>query len=554
MQRLSRPLRRTPVQVGARLLTALGAAALVLLLALSKITGPMDDALFDLMAGTGKGARSPQVVVVTIDPESLAQHGPWPWPRRDLAQLVDQLSAAGTRAVGLQLLLAQDSLYDPLGDAQLARALARNGAVVLPVMADLSDSGRTATAILPAPVLVAAAAALGHTEAVTDDNGISRRIALHAGLGTPQWPAFALALRDLASSSASRNALHVARSHTNPPPLDPADAGRWVRSDTVLVASPGSTSDIVHVTAAGVLNGQVGTQLLGGRIAIVGRTDPAAGQRLSLPGARNSLPHVDFQANALVRLLEDRAVWPMPVGPQVLLSVILVILPLLLLGLPGLRRLWAPMGIAMALVVLVSWALLMAGAWFPPLPALLVLAIGLVIGAVSAWRRARQRSFIDQATGAANRLYFDHRLDGDTRRARRNGQPLSLLLVEARGATSQAPGGGGNHLTTVLAAGLRLRAQQPQDLVARLDAGRFAALLPGTAPHVAAALATALMVDLEGYPGHPGPVAAGQVLRMGLASLQPEDSRGTDLLLRATRDLITMRDPPLVRPWPPAGP
>jgi hypothetical protein len=30
---------------------------------------------------------------------------------------------------------------------------------------------------------------------------------------------------------------------------------------------------------------------------------------------------------------------------------------------------------------------------------------------------------------------------------------------------------------------------------------------------------------------------------MGLASLQPEDARGADLLLRATRDLVTVRDP-----------
>lgn len=542
MQRLSRPLRRTPAHVGARMLTALGATALVLLLALSGVTRPMDDALFDLMAGTVKPAGSPQVVVVTIDRESLAQHGPWPWPRRDLARLVDQLSAAGTRAVGLQLLLAQDSLYDPQGDALLAQALARNGAVVLPVIADSSDSGQAATVILPAPVLMAAAAALGHTEVLADDSGIARRVALHAGLGTPQWPAFALALRDLASSSTSRDSLRATRARANPSPLDPAEAGRWVRSDTVLVASPGSTSNIAHVTAAAVLNGQVGAQLLGGRIAIVGRTDLAAGQRLSLPGAPNSLSHVDFQANALVRLLEGRAVWPMPIGPQILLSVILVTLPLLLLGLPGLRRLWAPTGLAMALVVLVSWALLMAGGWFPPLPALLVIAIGLAVGAVSAWRRVRQGSFIDPATGVANRLYFDHRLDGDTRRARRNGQPLSLLLVEARGVASQAPGGSGN-LAAALAAGLRLRAQQPQDLVARLDAGRFAALLPGAAAHVAAALATALMVDLEGRPGHPGAVAAGQALRMGLASLQPEDSRGTDLLLRATRDLVSLRDP-----------
>jgi CHASE2 domain-containing sensor protein len=542
MQRLTRPLRRAPAHVGARVLTALGAVALVVLLTLSEVTAPLDDAVFDLVAGARHASGNTQVVVVTIDPDSVAQRGPWPWPRRDLAQLVDRLTDAGTRAVGLQLLLAQSSLYDPQGDAQLAQAMVRNGAVVLPVVVDLATDQQPATTILPAADLMNAAVAVGHTDVIADQAGIARRIALHAGIGAAQWPAFALALRDVASSAGAHARLRSARPARDvsaPGPDTAADA--WVRTNTVLLARPAQQGDIAHIPAAAVMNGQVGADALAGRVVLVGRTDPPAEQRLSLPGAPNSLTRVDFQANALARLLEDRATWPMPTGPQILLSIMLVTLPLLLLGLPGLRRLWAPMGVAMALVVLVSWALLVAGAWFPPMPALLVLAIGLVTGAVSAWRRARRRAFTDQATGVANRLCFDARLESDTRRARRDGRPLSLLLIETRGSTVQPPDGAA--LAMAMAAALKLRAQAPDDLVARLDAGRFAALLPGTAAHVAATLATALKVDLEGRPGLRGPATAGQALRMGLASLLPDDARGADLLLRATRDLITVRDP-----------
>jgi hypothetical protein len=60
---------------------------------------------------------------------------------------------------------------------------------------------------------------------------------------------------------------------------------------------------------------------------------------------------------------------------------------------------------------------------------------------------------------------------------------------------------------------------------------------------VAALVATALQADLEGRPGRPGPATAGQALRMGLASLQAEDLQGSDLLLRATRDLVAVREP-----------
>jgi len=535
MRRLTRSLRRTPAHVGARVLTALAAVSLLLLLTLSEMTLPLDQALFDLVAGSRQQEGNHQVVVVTIDPDSVARLGPWPWPRRELAQLVDRISDAGSRAIGVHLLLAQPSLYDPQGDAQLAQAIARDGSVVLPVVVDLASPSSAAAAILPAADLMGAAAALGHTDAITDADGIARRLALHAGLDSPRWPSFALALKELALANAPP-----------PPPITmPGGASEvpqhWVRADTVLLSYADVSKDIAHVSAASVLAGTVGPDTFAGRIAIIGRTDLGPEQRLSLPHAPHSLPQVDFQANALARLLEGRAIWPMPVGPQLLLSAILVTLPLLLLGLPGLRRLWAPMGVAMALVLVVSWALLLAGAWFPPLPALLVLAIGLAAGVTCAWQRARQRSLIDPDTGVANRLCFDGRLEGEARRARRERQPLSLLLIEARGSSSQAPGGSGD-LAAALAAGLRLRAQAPQDLIARLDAWRFAALLPGTAPHVAAALATALMVDLEGRPGHPGPATTGQALRIGLASLQPEDARGSDLLLRATRDLVAARD------------
>ena len=42
-----------------------------------------------------------RVVVIDVDDESLAQVGPWPWPRATLAQLISRLDDAG---VALKLL------------------------------------------------------------------------------------------------------------------------------------------------------------------------------------------------------------------------------------------------------------------------------------------------------------------------------------------------------------------------------------------------------------------------------------------------------------------
>ncbi len=519
--------------IGARLLTALGAAALVVLLAVSQITAPLDAALFDTLAAQRARPADARVVVVAIDADSERQLGPWPWPRRELAALLDRLSAAGTRAVGLQLLLAQPSLFDPHGDALLAQAIARNGAVVLPVVPDLPAAPQPATALLPDPGLARAAAALGHVDVMGDRDGVARRLPLRAGLGNARWPAMAEVLADLARDGAPPPAASA------PLPASPPSQARWVRDRIVLLPYPARETRIARVAAAGVLDGRVGADALAGRVVLVGRPD-APFERLRAPGGR-TLPALEIQANALARLLEGSAVWPMPLAAQTLLSIMLVTLPLLLLGLPGLRRLWTPMLVAIGLTVLLCWALLLAGAWFPPMPALLVLALGLAAGGARAWRRARRRSLTDAQTGLANRAGFDLRLERDVRQARRRRQPLSLLLVEIRPGSPAAQHSG--ELAAAVASALRLRAQGPRDLAARLDAGRFAALLGGAPAHVAALVATALQADLEGRPGRPGPATAGQALRMGLASLQAEDLQGSDLLLRATRDLVAVREP-----------
>src|SRR5579872_570555 len=46
-------------------------------------------------------AGNPQVVVISIDAAALQKYGPWPWPRRFLATLVDQLTDAKAQVIVL---------------------------------------------------------------------------------------------------------------------------------------------------------------------------------------------------------------------------------------------------------------------------------------------------------------------------------------------------------------------------------------------------------------------------------------------------------------------
>jgi adenylate cyclase len=58
-------------------------------------------------------AKFRPVVIVDIDEASLKQYGQWPWPRTLIAQLVDRLTAAGTAAIGFDVLFAEPDRTSP---------------------------------------------------------------------------------------------------------------------------------------------------------------------------------------------------------------------------------------------------------------------------------------------------------------------------------------------------------------------------------------------------------------------------------------------------------
>ncbi len=93
-----------------------------------------EDAIFDRVVRWRpfEPAPSGRVVVVEIDECSIEHfraqgEGGWPWSRQRHADLLDQLDRAGVGAVGYDVLFADRSKEDPLGD-QTLEAMAMGGA------------------------------------------------------------------------------------------------------------------------------------------------------------------------------------------------------------------------------------------------------------------------------------------------------------------------------------------------------------------------------------------------------------------------------------------
>ena len=523
-------------RVVARLLTAMGASAVVILLVLSGITWRADTALYDLLVQRSAHAADERILVVAGDEKSLAELGRWPWSRRVHAQLIDALSASGAKSIALDILLSEPALYDPEGDALLTQALTRSHKVVLPVFAEPQQQNGPLVELLPIPEFAASAAALGHVDMALYSDGVARSMFLRAGLGTPHWPSLALALHQLGNEPGE--------SDGNLPGLRNPQAGTvapqdWVRDHEVLVPYVNPPHGFKRVSYSDVLNDRVPAAQLKDHWILVGVTAAGMGGDVATPGWHANAPRlsgVDYQANALNMLLQDSAIVPLSTVAQSLLSIFLVVLPLLIYGLPGFRKISTPIVLALLAVPLVTLLLLWQGYWFAPLSAWVVLCIGTGMRLVRVVRRTQRRAQSDPLTGLANRHRFDEALALELRSAQRSGQPLSLLLLDVdhfKGLNDSQGHPAGDKVLRTLSGVLRDRARRPRDLVARLGGDEFAILLPETSSQAAAAIATTVHVDLANLAAQNNAASPAFTISVGIhTTRQGETTTATEVFER----------------------
>ena len=262
------------------------AAALVVAigqLVYSTASLPLELGLYDRMMNSVAANPPRDVVIVSIDDASLAQLGEWPWPRDVHASLIDKLKAEGARVVAftvpfdtarrtserekvraalallessnlgnseqarqLRKLLGESAAgRDP--DAHLARAMTSHGNVVLPVHIRLNNNATDATeiparfspgadasllrrapgaevALLPAPIFLGEASAIGHTYIEADADGIVRTDLAGARAGAGLVPSLAAVIAGRAlNASPNEMAFHssnVVTMGTRRMPLD----------------------------------------------------------------------------------------------------------------------------------------------------------------------------------------------------------------------------------------------------------------------------------------------------------------------------------------------
>ena len=97
------------------------------------------------------------------------------------AQLVQRLTDAGVRGIGMDITMAEQDVGHPENDLAYAQAIQRNGHVVMPVFAEAAELGGVLEEALPTPDIARNTAAFGHVDASKDADGVTRGVYLKAG-------------------------------------------------------------------------------------------------------------------------------------------------------------------------------------------------------------------------------------------------------------------------------------------------------------------------------------------------------------------------------------
>lgn len=325
-----------------------------------------DDFVYDLASRAllDRAAPSDDVLIVAIDNRSIEALGPWPWPRAQLARLVDTIARQRPRTIVLDILLPESRP----GDAALAGAIGRAGNVILPIGVETPGPNGAPFALTPPNMeLAKAARLLGHVSVMPDRDGIVR--AIDRAIDYRGRP-----IQHLAVATARQfPAGHPAFSH-------PAPAAR----ERLRFHVP--ADEFNAVPAVAVLRGEVPAAFFPGRDVLVGSMASGLGDTYATPigSNRQNLAGVELLGNAL--LAERRGDWiALADAPRVaavsVLALILLCLAFLRLGPTAIVA-----ASALSLVGIATAALfgLSRGVWISPTP----IAIGIVFAATMwTWRR-----------------------------------------------------------------------------------------------------------------------------------------------------------------------
>jgi serine/threonine-protein kinase len=357
-----------------------------------------------------------EVVLVSIDDNSLAAIGRWPWPRWRLAALVDRLSTAGAKVVGLDIVLSEDEYnpglaeikrlqdrYEGLlsdravtdkkkvfdlefssamahldSDSKLEASLQKAGNVVLPMF--FSQGGKLGSKPEPLPPavssftvtheVVAGALEYDSPDGLKATFPIVRFASACAGIGhvSPVQDSDGVLRREIpvfryGESYFPSYALELVMAYSG---LSPHEAvfkpGREVRVGNItlpldeesrmLISFNGPDGTFRSFPYQDVMNDKVSLNAFAGKIVVVGLTASAVATLFNTPLA-NNFPPTELTANIIENILHRRFLLRPPWAERFELGLLVAVGLFIMFLLPRLRAL---SGLAISIMLLAGLA------------------------------------------------------------------------------------------------------------------------------------------------------------------------------------------------------
>lgn len=349
------------------LLVAIVASLVVFSLSYTDASRRFDNIIYDRALDLFQPPLDDRILLVTIDDESLRTLGRWPWPRQLHAQMVTRLHESGAKAIAYDVLFPDPG--DATDDAALASALALGTPVVIPQAYSVPGlNGAPYDLVAPLPELTASAKAVSHVNVTYDSDGVVRRVPLQFGEGADATLHMMEQLYRIDTGKASR---------------------MWARSAApdheALIPFQDNVGGFSTISFANILAGEVPPELIRGKLVLVGAAASGMGDIHPTPTGEGGTAYgVELMANILNAMETGKSI--KAASPLAIALLALAPIALLLVSFWLVRprtTLLLTLGLVV-LILLICVALLRAGYWAPPSPAL----IGVVlVYPLWGWRR-----------------------------------------------------------------------------------------------------------------------------------------------------------------------
>jgi PAS domain S-box-containing protein len=362
-----------------------------------------------------------ETIVIDIDGDSLHRVGQWPWPRDQLARLLE--AAAGARVIGLDLLLTEPDRLAGAGqatDASLAASLRRVPSVLAEIANDAEASGQPRITVTtpvfevggdprralphfrsgewPLSALAGAASGGGLITVPPEADGVMRRMPTVASVGPLLVPSFGIEIVRVASGA------DQIRLRADPAVGCAIEIGeRVIRTDQAGNVWPRYAAGVPSVPAHRVLNGTVDRTIFRDRVVLIGASAPGLGEVFLTPLGRPQ-SGVFVQAQFVESLLAGDQLWRPAMAPlaERLLASLFAIVAMLRFGrMPD--RAYALWLIAASIFVVAGSFVAFAALnllldWTLPLSALVVVNLLLLATRTREEAQARRRQESELAT------------------------------------------------------------------------------------------------------------------------------------------------------------